>query len=149
VRSAQERTMKSGAKHLSSPGHNAWPLAMWIRVLSLILMFALSSSVAVGSPLHSSERGCNVPSQISECEHMNPTAPTVQMVQLCCLLDCQEPGSTGSPQIQIPSWNSPAVHQLAAQPSFRVTKSLPQTGSLHGLAFKPPDTYLQNLALLI
>jgi len=141
--------MKSGAKHLSSPGHNAWQLAMWIRISSLILIFALASSVAVGVPLHSSERGCNVSSEIPACEHMNPSAPGVQMVQLCCLLDCQEPGSTGSPQIQIPSWNSAAVHQLAAQPTFRVTKSLPQTGSMHGSAFKPPDTYLQNLALLI
>lgn len=122
---------------------------MWIRVSSLILTFALASSVALGVPLHSSERGCNVPMEVPACEHMIPTAPGVQTVQLCCLLDCQEPGSTGSPQVQIPSWNLAAVHQVVPRPRFVIAKSLPQPGWMQSSAFKPPDTYLKNLALLI
>ncbi len=122
---------------------------MWIRVSSLILTFALASSVAVGLPLHSSERGCALPMERSGCEHMSPSAPGVETIQLCCLLNCQEPGSTGSPQVQIPSSNLAAVHQVAPRPTFVIAKSLPQPGWMQGSAFKPPETYLKNLALLI
>ncbi len=143
------RAMKSSAKHLSSSGPNAWQLAMWIRVSSLILIFALSSSIVLGVPLHSSERGCNASMEMPACEHMSPSAPGVQSVQLCCLLDCQEPGPTGSPQVQIPSWNLVALHQVLPRPTFVVAKSLPHPGWMQGSTFKPPDTYLKNLALLI
>lgn len=141
--------MKSGAKQLSSSGPNARQLARWIRVSSLILTFALASSVAVGVPLHSSERGCNVPTEIPPCEHMTHTAPGVDTVQLCCLLDCPEPGSTGSAQVQIPSLNLAAVHQVAPRPALVIPKPLPRPDWTQGSSFKPPDTYLKNLALLI
>jgi hypothetical protein len=141
--------MRSGGKHLSSYGLNASKLRMWTRVSSLMLTFALASSVALGMPLHSSERGCNVPMEMPACEHMNPAAPGVVAVQLCCLLDCQEPGSTGSPQVQIPSLNLAAVPQVAPRSAFAIAKMLPQPGWKQGSFFRPPDTYLKNLALLI
>jgi hypothetical protein len=141
--------MKGVANHPGSSDRNAWPGAMWIRVSSLILTFALASSVALGMPLHSSERGCNVPTEIPPCEHMTHTAPGVQTLQLCCLLDCQEQGSTGSPQIQIPSWNLAAVHGVAPRPAFVIPKPLPQSTWTQSSSFKPPETYLKNLALLI
>jgi hypothetical protein len=123
-------------------------LLIWVRVTSLTLTLALSATVALGAPLHSSERGCNLPVQMPGCEQMVPSAPGVSEIQLCCLLDCQESGSTGSVSIQIPSLNLAPVHQVAPGPAFVLAKPAQQSWR-QSFSFKPPDTYLKNLALLI
>lgn len=124
-------------------------LPIWIRVTSLTLTLALSATVALGVPLHTSERGCNLPMEMAGCEHMVPSAPGVAEIQLCCLLDCQEPGSTGSVRAQIPSLNLVPVHQVAPRPAFVLPKPAGAQSWRQSSSFKPPDTYLKNLALLI
>ena len=124
-------------------------LPMWVRVTALTLTLALSATVALGVPLHTSERGCNLPIEMPGCEHMVPTAPDVAGIQLCCLLDCQEPGSTASVSIQIPSFNLAPVHQVAPRAAFVLVKPTTQQSWRQSSSFKPPDTYLKNLALLI
>lgn len=124
-------------------------LPIWVRVSSLTLTLALGATVALGVPLHSSERGCNLPMDMAGCEHMVPSAPGVAEIQLCCLLDCQEPGSTGSVSIQIQWLNLAPVHQVAPGPAFVLAKRTTQQGWRESSSFKPPDTYLKNLALLI
>src|SRR5262245_3168505 len=126
-----------------------WRLRSWLRITSFTLTLALASSVALGQPLHSSDRGCNVPMDPTSCEHMPPSAPGVLNIQLCCLLDCQDAGSAGSLQTQLPSLKLVAVHQIEPKPTFSLAKLLPQSSWLQGSSFKPPDTYLKNLALLI
>ena len=124
-------------------------LPIWFRVTSFTLTLALGATVALGVPLHSSERGCNLPVEMPGCEHMVPSAPGVAEIQLCCLLDCQEPGSTGSVRAQIPSLNSVPVHQVALRPAVVLAKPVAQQSWRQSSSFKPPDTYLKNLALLI
>lgn len=121
----------------------------WVSVTSLTLTLALTTSVALGVPLHSSERGCNLPLELPACEHMVPPAPGVAGMQLCCLLDCQEPGSTGSVSVQIPSLNLAPVHQVAPRAAFVLAKPAPAQSWRLNPSLKPPDTYLKNLALLI
>jgi len=123
-------------------------LPIWVRVTSLTLALALSATVALGVPLHTSERGCNLPMEMAGCEHMVPSAPGVAGIQLCCLLDCQEPGSTGSVSIQMPSLNLTPVHQAAPRPAFVLATPAHQNWR-QSSSFKPPDTYLKNLTLLI
>ena len=124
-------------------------LSMWVRITSLTLALALAGSVALGVPLHSSDHGCNMPAEMSGCEHMLPTAPGVAGVELCCLLDCKEPGSTGSVTIQVRSSSLAPVHQVAPRPVFVMVKPVVQRSWQHNSSFKPPETYLKNLALLI
>ena len=124
-------------------------LPIWVRFTSLTLTLALTATVALGVPLHSSERGCNLPVEMPGCEHMVPSAPGVADMQLCCLLDCQEPGSTASVSVQIPSLNLAPIHQVAPRPAFVVTKPAATQSWQQSSSFKPPDTYLKNLALLI
>ena len=80
---------------------------------------------------------------------MPPSAPGVTGIQLCCMLDCQEPGSTGSVTIQIPSSSLAPVHQVAPGPVFVMVKPVVQRSWQQSSSFKPPETYLKNLALLI
>ena len=124
-------------------------LPIWVRVTSLTLTLALGATVALGVPLHSSERSCNLPMEMAGCEHMVPSASGVAEIQLCCLLDCQEPGSTGSVRAQIPSLNLVPIHQVAARPAVVLAKPAAQQSWRQSSSFKPPDTYLKNLALLI
>jgi hypothetical protein len=124
-------------------------LPIWVRVTSLTLTLALTATVALGVPLHSSERGCNLPDEMPGCEHMVPSAPGIAGIQLCCLLDCQEPGSTGSVTVQIPSLNLAPVHQVAPRPAFVLARPAAAQSWQQNPSFKPPDTYLKNRALLI
>ena len=122
-------------------------LCMWVRITSLTVALVLAGSVALGVPLHSSDHGCNMPTEMSECEHMLPSAPGVAGVQLCCLLDCKEPGSTGSVTIQVRS--SSLAPQAPPRPAFVTAKPIVQRSWQQNSSFKPPETYLKNRALLI
>ena len=125
---------------------------MWKRFASLILALSLGASIAVGLPLHSSERGCNMPMQMNSCGdmEMEPTAPGVTSAALCCLVDCPEPGPTGSAfTFQGPSLNNSFLHQVAWVPPLNLSKERGQSKWLHSSSFTPPYTYLKNLALLI
>jgi len=122
-------------------------LPIWVCITSFTLTLALSATVALGVPLHSSERGCNLPVETPGCEHMAPSAVGVAEIQLCCLLDCQDPGPTGSVSVQNTSLKLAPVPHMAPRPAFVLAKSA-QTWR-QSSSFKPPDTYLKNLALLI
>lgn len=143
------RQTKSGSKQDGSIPSAKLHLSTWLRITSLILVLALAGSVALGAPLHSSERGCNMPLETPACEQMIPSAPGVANIQLCCLLDCQEPGSTTSVSVQIPSFNAAPIHQIAPRPAFALAKPLSQPDWRQSSSFTPPVTYLKNLALLI
>jgi hypothetical protein len=121
----------------------------WMRLTSVALILALTTGVAVGASLHPSENNCNMPMDMPGCEHTLPTPPDVASMRLCCLLDCQQPGSTGSVSAQVPSLNLVPVLKISPRPTFILAKPLPQPKWQQGSSFKPPDTYLKNLALLI
>ena len=144
--------ISGAAKRRSSSCRDKWRLPMWVRITSLALALALAGSVALGIPLHSSERGCNMPMEMKGCEHMGvePTAPGVTPIALCCLLDCQEPGPTGTAlNLRIPSFNAAFLHQVALAPPLTLPKPFPQSKWLQSSSFTPPETYIKNLALLI
>ena len=130
-------------------------LAMWLRITSLALALALAASVALGTPLHSSERSCSMPMSMDMegCEHMgmDPSAPAVTSTPpLCCLLNCPEPGPTGSAfSFQIPTFNGAFLDQVALVPPLTLPKPFPQSNWVQTSPFTPPETYLRNLALLI
>ncbi len=125
---------------------------MRVRITSLTLALALAGSVALGTPLHSSERGCNMPMEMEGCHHMGmePSSPSVTSVALCCLIDCQEPGPTGTAfTLKIPAFNGAFLQQIVLVPPLTLPKPLQQSKSLLTSSFTPPETYLKNLALLI
>ncbi len=128
-------------------------LRMWLRITSLALALALAGSVALGTPLHSSERSCTMSMEMEGCEHMgmDPSAPAVTSTPpLCCLLNCPEPGPTGSAfSFQIPTFNDAFLQQVALAPPLTLPKPLPQSKWLQSSCFTPPETYIKNLALLI
>jgi hypothetical protein len=126
-------------------------LPKWVRVTSLLLSALLACSVVVGTPLHPSDRGCNMPAKTSDCGHqgMTPSAPGLASVPLCCALDCQEPAPTGSGFIvQRPAPSSAFLQQIVLPLPSQFDGS-PHRPILQTLSHKPPDTYLRNLALLI
>ena len=144
--------IKRAAKHWNRTRRQARCLPMWVRFTSLVLAVSMTASVALGIPLHSSERGCNMPMQMTECEYMGmePSAPSVTSTALCCLISCQEPGPTGSGfTVQRPSLNGAFLDQVALAPPATLYKALRQSIWLQSASFSPPDTYLKNLALLI
>ena len=127
--------------------------SMWTRFTSLIIVLALAASTALGAPLHSSERGCNVSkAEMSDCElmGMKPSSPAASGIALCCLTDCKEPGPTETAfNLRLPAFNFAFVHPAAlVAPGTRI-QPLPQEKWLQSRFFSPPHTYLKNLALLI
>ena len=144
--------IKGAPKHLNATRRRARCLPVWVRFTSLVLAVTMMGSVALGIPLHSSERGCNMPMQMPDCEDMGmePSAPSVASTSLCCLLSCQEPGPTGSGfTVRRPSLNGAFLSQVALTPPVTLHKPLPQSLWLQSASFSAPDTYLKNLALLI
>ena len=144
--------IRRAAKRRSSSCRDKWRLPVWLRITSLALALALASSVALGIPLHSSERGCNMPMEMNGCEQMGmePSAPEVTSTVLCCLLDCQEPGPTETAfTVQIPTFNGAFLNQVALAPTLTLPKPLPQSQWLQSSSFTPPEIYIRNLALLI
>ena len=142
--------IKGAAKHLNATRRHARRLPVWVRITSLVLAVTMMGSVALGMPLHSSERGCNMPMQMPDCELMESSAPSVISTSLCCLLSCQEPGPTGSGfTVQRPSLNGAFLSHVALAPPVTLHKPLPQSLGPKSVSFSSPDTYLRNLALLI
>jgi len=90
--------------------------------------------------------------EMTVCEHMGmePSAPGVTPTSLCCLLACQEQGSTGTAfNLRIPVFAVAFLHRAAQTPPITLPQPLPQAKRLESSSFTPPDTYLKNLALLI
>ena len=143
--------IKGTAKYLNAMRRYARRLPVWVRFTSLVLAVTMTGSVALGIPLHSSERGCNTPTQIADCEHMGmePSAPSVTSTALCCLISCQEPGPTGSGFTVQRPLNGAFLNQVVLASALTLRKPLPQSLWLQSASFTPPDTYLKNLALLI
>ncbi len=184
--------ISGAAKRPRLSGQDKGRLPMWVRITSVSLALALAVSVALGTPLHSSERGCNMPMAMKGCEHMgmnpgshmemepgsqmemdpsshmgmdhsseigmdpssdvetDPSSPSIRSVALCCLIDCQEPGPTGTAfTFKIPAFNGAFLQHVALAPPLTLPKLLPQSTWLQTSAFTPPETYIKNLALLI
>ena len=134
-----------------SSGSEKYRLPLCSRMTSALLCLFLAASVVVGTPLHPSDRGCNIPTEMSGCGHegTKPTAPGMTSVPLCCVLDCQEPAPTGTVFTpRTPSLNI-AFLQNTASVQPRQPTILPAPKWLQSSFFKPPETYLRNLALLI
>ena len=143
---------KGAAKHLNARRRHARHLPMWVRFTSLILALSMTGTVALGIPLHSSERGCNTHTQMSDCDQMGmePSGPSVASTALCCLISCQEPIPTASGfTVQRPSLKGAFLYQIALASPLTLHKPPAQSFWLQGASFTPPDTYLKNLALLI
>jgi len=146
---AEIDNINSVAKYLSSVFRDNRRLPMWIRLTSLTLALALAGSVALGVPLHPSERGCNMPMEMKGCEHMG-MAPGVTPTALCCLLNCQEPGPTGTAfNLRVPLFSVAFLHQAALTPPATLPRPVFQANWWEGFSFTPPKPYLKNLALLI
>jgi hypothetical protein len=127
-------------------------LPIWVRVSSLGLILMVAANMSLGSPLHSSQRGCKVADQeMSDCEAngMSPSGDSVIGIDPCCLLDCQETGPTGSIfSGRTPTLSISTIHPAALTPP--VTQRLVlQQDWLQSSSFPPPNTCLKNLALLI
>lgn len=143
--------ISEAAKRRRSSCRDKWPLPMRVRITSLALALAFVVTVAFGSPLHSSDRGC-MPIEMKGCEHMgmDPNAHSFTSVPLCCLINCQEPGPLGSAfTVQSPTQNGAFLSQVALAPTLTLPKPFPHSSWLHSASFTPPETYLKNLALLI
>ena len=127
-------------------------LAPWVRLTSLTLTLILAASVSLGLPLHLPDDGCN-PAEMhaNGCERMGiePSAPGVAGTALCCLLDCREPGPTGSAfNLRTPTFNVVPVYPTVL-PRPVTLRQLPQQQWLQSACFTPPNSYLKNLSLLI
>lgn len=132
---------------LSSQGK--WRLPVWARITSLALAVVLAASAGLGLPLHPSERGCNMPMETKGCEQMG-MAPGVTPTALCCLLNCQEPGPTGTAfNLRVPLFSVAFLHQAALTPPATLPRPVFQANWWEGFSFTPPKPYLKNLALLI
>lgn len=122
---------------------------MLSKITSLALALAIGASVVVGSPLHSSEHSCTPPPNLEGCNKMGmgPSA-AVLTTPLCCFFECQEPGPTGGAfNFPTPTFSTESFLK-AALPST-TTRPFPKEKWLQSSSFNRPDTYLQNLALLI
>jgi hypothetical protein len=126
--------------------------AMWTRSTALIVVLALAASIAVGAPLHSSERGCNAANaEMTDCEHMGMErgSPAATGMALCCMTDCQQPGPVGSGfTLSIPTFSATVLPAAHTPPPTRL-RPLPQERQVQSSSFSPPNCYLKNLALLI
>jgi hypothetical protein len=125
-------------------------LPKWVRITSMLVSLMVAGSVVVGTPLHPSDRGCNMPAKTSDCGHegITPSAPGIVSVPLCCVLDCQEPAPTGTAFIVQPPLPGTAFPQPFVLPLLSQIGLLQRSRS-QSPSFKPPDTYLRKLALLI
>jgi hypothetical protein len=123
----------------------------WLTAFFLLLV--MSGGALAGVPMHSGEKECPMGGMMDCCAkaRMNSGQPEVRAAQLCCALNCNEPGTT------TPTSSFKTSTQLAV-----VLDSLliPRISSLqnHGLArtFAPPGyqqnldpAYIRHLALLI
>lgn len=126
-------------------------LPLWVRATSLALCLFLAGSVVVGMPLHGSDGGCNMADEMSCChEGMESSKSEIPAVDLCCVLDCQEPAPTGSTFTpRNPSLSGAFLEQVRSVQPLQWTTTQRFLSWYDYSAFKPPDTYLRNLALLI
>src|SRR5574341_334910 len=117
---------------------------MWIRITTLSLVLTLVGSVAVGMPLHSSDLGCNMRMEMSGCEHMGmePSAPGVTPMALCCLLNCQEPGATGTEDnLRLQVFGVAFLHRAALTSPTTLPGRLVQDRWLQRFSYNPPKPY--------
>lgn len=127
-------------------------MAKWLT--SVVLLVVMAASVLAGTPLpmHVEEQECAMTGMMDCCAkaQMQRDAPEVRTAQLCCALNCSEPGPTTptgtfnlSPQLVVALHSALVPHSpLPAQP--RLVRS-------NLLGRKPPShpAYIRHLALLI
>jgi hypothetical protein len=123
----------------------------WLTAFFLLLM--MTGGALAGIPMHSGEKECPMSGMMDCCAkaQMNSEQPEVRAAQLCCALNCNEPGTTQpstsfkiSPQLTV-SLDSVLIPRIS---------SLETPGP--GRFFSPPGyrenlnpAYIRHLALLI
>jgi hypothetical protein len=87
----------------------------------------------------------------SGCEHaeMKPSPLQVTSTGLCCFLDCQEPGPTGTFSLRIPAFSIASSHPAELISAMTLPKQVSTATWFNSPSFTPPNTYLKNLVLLI
>ena len=121
---------------------------------AFVLLIVMVGSVLAGTPLpmHSGEQECAMTGMMDCCAkaQMQTHTPEVRTAQLCCALNCSEPGPTTptgtfnlSPQLVVALHSALVPHTpLPAQPGLAHS---------HSPGLKPPShpAYIRHLALLI
>jgi hypothetical protein len=119
------------------------------KLTTLILVFAVGSSVAAGMPMHS---GSGEPAMMECCKKAQEenSTPQVAAARLCCAMNCEQPGSTNGQTNQ-------SRRQTGAEPATSAVLTLPSTanykphrpGYLNTTASISKPAYIRHLALLI
>jgi len=127
-------------------------MAKWTT--SLLLILTLGAGVMSGMAMHSEQEKCAHGMSGMDCckkAQGQGSGLEVATARICCAVNCLQPGTTGSPRVQVPKTS--LVLPIALHPAQQ--SALPQMipvspwNRSHG---PPPDshpTYIRNLSLLI
>lgn len=119
------------------------------KLTNLLLLLAVASSVAAGTPLHSDSGESDMMDCCKKALEKD-VSPHVAAARLCCAMNCNEPGSTNSNTTQ-------SSYQTGSEPTPPIVAALPAASfarrwnaryrRLSPTYSKP--AYIVNLALLI
>jgi hypothetical protein len=123
------------------------------RLTAFFLLLVMTGGALAGVPMHSGEKECPMGGMMDCCAkaQMNSAQPEVRAAQLCCSLNCNEPGTTTptdsfkiSPQLAVvlDSVLVPRVSSLQ-------NPGLIRTFSPPGYQQNSNPAYILHLALLI
>jgi hypothetical protein len=124
------------------------------KLINLLLILTVASSVAAGMPLHSNEQECSMGGEMDCCKKalLAAETPQVTAARLCCAVNCSTEGTTNptsnsnlSPQSQ----PAVSVHPAAATAILNSHFSLRFVAASHGPPAYSEPAYILHLALLI
>lgn len=128
-------------------------MAKWL--IAFVLLMIVTGNVLAGIPMpsHSDEQECPITGMMDCCKkaQMNAETPEVRSAQLCCVLNCNEPGPT-APTGTYNASPLPAVALSGALIPRYSTFSNPglvRSNSPPGLQRGTHPAYIRHLALLI
>ena len=128
--------------------------AMVKHFSSLILILVLGGTVLAGLPLHHAEDSCSMSGMaMQDCCKMaegQTTSPEVVAARLFCVINCEQPGTTGAQF----TWRAP-IFKINSLPIALICSSIhfvhpllrPTSTAVPRLNQQP--SYIRNLALLI
>ena len=124
-------------------------MTKWLT--SLVLIMALGSSVLAGRPAHMDEHGTMSGMRCCRLAEMQRDAPEVRSAKLCCLVNCPQPGQTGTTTT---AQNVSPQVIIKLHPAHLQSAVSPQDARLYGTsncaAFSESQpTYIRHSALLI
>jgi hypothetical protein len=121
------------------------------RVAIFILIAAFSNSVLVGRSLHTGDEGCGMREMPDCCKvaMMQGSAPSIAAAQLCCALNCPQPGTTTPATNLKASPLAVIIHPVIIQNAIAAQRTSPSFYTPHGRLRGSAPVYLRNLALLI